>query len=295
VPVQINGQTIREALWGEESYVLLFALLLVDYLIVTLDTSVRWGSLARSITISVTVLFAIHTSGGSRALLRFAQFGVVIALIGSVALTGWDNHRLAAVSYLVVTVLLVITPVVILKKVLPKDEVDIETIFAAIDVYILLGLVFATLFIGLAKLMTSPPFLAQPGHHSTADYVYLSFVTLTTVGFGDLTPLSKLARSIVVLEALIGQIFLVVLVARLVSAYNSQATQKILTRTTSTSPRRRRRRNQATATDDEVGLDPEAVEAGTGPDEPGESGPAKETADARTSADEDRSGPSQPQ
>ena len=52
--------------------------------------------------------------------------------------------------------------------------------------------------------------------------MYLSYVTLTTVGFGDLTPYTNLARSVVVLEALIGQIFLVTLVARLVALYSSE-------------------------------------------------------------------------
>jgi hypothetical protein len=303
VPVQINGRTIREALWGEESYGLLLILLLIDYLVVTLDISTRFGPLVRAVTVSLTVLFAIHTSGGSRRLVRFAQFGVIIGLVGTVALIGWNNYRLAAAAYFVITILLVITPVVILERVLTKDQVDTETIFAAVDIYILLGLVFATLYIGMAKLMTNPPFLAQHGPHTSADYVYLSFVTLTTVGFGDLTPLSKVARSIVVLEALIGQIFLVVLVARLVSAYTSKPqTQKFLTRTPSATRRGRRRRNGGTTTADDTAenmADDDSDELGdddsTAPAAHDETDPGEDAANAGSSTDEDHSGPSLPQ
>ena len=62
-------------------------------------------------------------------------------------------------------------------------------------------------------------FFAQPGQHGPADFAYFSYITMATVGYGDLTPATGLPRTNAVLEALIGQIFLVVLVARLVGMY----------------------------------------------------------------------------
>jgi len=223
MPVVINERTLWETIWGRDSYGLLFVLLLVDYVILTLVDSPRWGGLLRGFPLSVTVLFAVHTSASSRRMVRLAQLAVVLSLAGGLTQAIVGGKQEGAASYLFLTLLLMITPVVILRRVLPKQGVDIETLFAVIDVYIILGLIFATLFIGIAHVEpASKPFLAQSGYHPPSNYVYLSYVTLTTVGFGDLTPYSNLARSVVVLEALIGQIFLVTLVARLVALYSAE-------------------------------------------------------------------------
>jgi hypothetical protein len=67
--------------------------------------------------------------------------------------------------------------------------------------------------------VSSQPFLAQGPNDEPSTYVYLSFITLATVGYGDYTPLGDLPRALCVLEAIMGQIFLVTTVARLVSLY----------------------------------------------------------------------------
>ena len=67
------------------------------------------------------------------------------------------------------------------------------------------------------------PFFVQPGGHQQSEYVYYSFVTLTTLGFGDLSPTVGLPQALTALEALLGQIFLVTLVARLVTLWVRQA------------------------------------------------------------------------
>ena len=66
------------------------------------------------------------------------------------------------------------------------------------------------------------PFFAQPGPHPQSEYLYFSFVALTTLGFGDLSPAVGLPQALTVLEALIGNVFLVTLVARLVTLWVRQ-------------------------------------------------------------------------
>ena len=82
----------------------------------------------------------------------------------------------------------------------------------------LIGLVFANADYGV-QLVSGNSFFAQSGHHGPADFAYFSYITMATVGYGDLTPATGLPRTNAVLEALMGQIFLVVLVARLVGMY----------------------------------------------------------------------------
>ena len=102
--------------------------------------------------------------------------------------------------------------------------VDRERLAAALGFYLLLGLIFAFLFTVITELRPGsfhfatarpPEFAARP----LADMVYFSFVTLATLGYGDIVPLSSSAKGLAILEAILGQIYLVVLVARLVSLY----------------------------------------------------------------------------
>ena len=256
MPIAINGRTLREAVWAKDSYGLLFIFLLVDYLVLMVVNSPRWGGLARSLPVAVTVLFAMHTSDARRHVLRAAQVAVVIAFLAGVAQAiAGDVKTAAGVSFLLVGLMLLVTPVAILRRILPKETVEVETLFAAVDVYVIIGLIFSVLFIALAYLFPSPPFLAQPGSHPPSNYVYLSFVTLTTVGFGDLTPFTNTARSVVVLEALIGQIFLVTLVARLVSLYSAEHRTSFISRQAPQGPPRPRLRRRAGSREADPGPD----------------------------------------
>jgi hypothetical protein len=82
--------------------------------------------------------------------------------------------------------------------------------------YALLAFVMAAVYFGVDQL-TASDFLS--GVTSQGDYTYFSFVVMTTVGFGDITPVSDLAKRLVVIEAFVGQVFIVTFVARLVSLW----------------------------------------------------------------------------
>jgi len=110
------------------------------------------------------------------------------------------------------------------KKAFSPGPVDRERLGAALGLYMLLGLIFALLYTVIAELRPGSihfavarpaEFVARP----LADMVYYSFVTLATLGYGDIVPLSPSARGLAILEAVVGQIYLVVVVARLVSLY----------------------------------------------------------------------------
>jgi hypothetical protein len=108
--------------------------------------------------------------------------------------------------------LAVAVPVLIARDVAHHARITLQTVAAGLCVYLLLGLAFGFLH-GLVDLAVVDAYSQPLGED---DAVYLSFVTLTTVGFGDVTPAVGLARAVTVLEAVIGQIYLVSIVALLV-------------------------------------------------------------------------------
>jgi voltage-gated potassium channel len=229
--IEIRDRTLREITTGQDSYILLFLLLIIDYLSLSLVDSQRWGGLIHVVPITISVLVGLHTSGAHRRTQHFAAVVLAFALITAIAQVINDDHQVGSIAFFLVALLLAMTGLAILGRILRHRHVSIETMFGAVCVYILIGLFFSSLFLGIALTSAAHnlgPFLAQPGPHNSSDYVYLSFVTLTTVGFGDLTPYTDLARSVVVLEALIGQIFLVTLVARLVTLFGLEKPQLMI-------------------------------------------------------------------
>jgi uncharacterized membrane protein len=112
--------------------------------------------------------------------------------------------------------------VIILSFVLKQAQVTLNVIYAAIVVYLSLAMMWGMIFILVELLQPGSITLGQTGEGSF-HFFYYSFVTITTLGYGDITPKSEIARSLALLEAVIGQIYLVVLVARLVGIHIAQS------------------------------------------------------------------------
>ena len=115
---------------------------------------------------------------------------------------------------------LLMTAVVVVRRILAKPTVTIQSIYGALSAYLIIGLMFAASYAAIEQLGGSD-FFANDEPANTQTFQYFSFTTLTTLGYGDFTAAESGARSIAVLEALTGQIFLATLVARLVAAYRT--------------------------------------------------------------------------
>lgn len=103
----------------------------------------------------------------------------------------------------------------VVRRILAHDHVGLPTITGAIAAYFLIGLVFAWIYLATYGFFTPP--ILDP--EETGVPAYYSFVVLTTLGFGDVSPVHEFVRRLTAFEAVIGQIFLATLVARLVSMY----------------------------------------------------------------------------
>jgi hypothetical protein len=147
-----------------------------------------------------------------------AWLGVAVVGVGVSIFIALTIEAKVAGAYLALTglVLTLGTIGAIARRILRHVEISLLTVLGAVCIYVLLGLSFAFLFEVLGTLGSQPFFASQEGG-TRSDYVYFSFITMATVGYGDLTPQSGVARALAVTEGLFGQIYLVTAVAALVS------------------------------------------------------------------------------
>jgi hypothetical protein len=120
------------------------------------------------------------------------------------------------------TLLLLMTVIMVVRRVLAKPTVTIQSIYGALSAYLIVGLMFASGYAAIQHLGESA-FFANGQPANTQTFQYFSFTTLTTLGYGDFTAALNGGRAVAVLEALTGQVFLATLVARLVAAYRTPA------------------------------------------------------------------------
>jgi len=119
----------------------------------------------------------------------------------------------------------------ILSVLMPQKKADIETIYGTISVYILIGLCWTNIynivdFFHPGSFAFSNPIIDRPFDWS--DYLYYSFVTLTTLGYGDIVPVAPQARSCAILESIFGVIFIAVMVSKTIGLYVSGITKTIV-------------------------------------------------------------------
>jgi voltage-gated potassium channel Kch len=199
----------------QERYGLILALMLVGYVLDGLDT----GALVRLINAFVwsALLFVALWAPGIPTRLRLigAIFTVALLSVGLI-LAFSDNETARIVLFLLLATVQALAMVAIVVRVAHHERVGPQTVMGAIAGYVLLGLSLGALYQGL-DLATATPLFNNIDNEG--DYVYFSLITLTTVGYGDITPAAEIAKRLVSVEALVGQMFLVTLVARLVTLW----------------------------------------------------------------------------
>jgi hypothetical protein len=183
-----------------------------------------WARLVTILLQGLTLLMALVASRVHPWILRLATFAVCISVVGSAtALIGFGE--LGPTGARLLTALMVaLAPISIARGVIVdvrEHGVTLHTMFGVLCIYLLLGILFAFTY-GIVGVLSSDPFFAQHATESTKNFLYFSFVTITTVGYGDLTAGTYLGRSLAIAEALVGQIYLVTVVAAIVGGLGSR-------------------------------------------------------------------------
>ena len=135
-----------------------------------------------------------------------------------------ESEPIIVASQLLAAAFFAVTAVGLARRAMAPGRVGMARILASLCAYLMIGLVWAEVYAAMAVL--SPGSFNAPREWSTMEggellstAVYFSYVTLTTLGYGDVTPASEAARSLAVTEAVVGQLYLTVMVARLVGLY----------------------------------------------------------------------------
>jgi hypothetical protein len=202
-----------------DSYASLLLLLLANFFLLELVDDVRWGALGSTLLSAAALVIAISDPATGHRLTRrhWILVGACVALAPIVFIV--NSVSLVGLTYLLPVALLVTATLpVTISRVLHHKRVTVETVLGALCAYVLIGLLFAFLFLAVDDYRDAP-FFAQPGEHTQGEFLYFSFVALTTLGFGDLSPSVGLPQALTVVEALVGSVFLVTLVARLVTLW----------------------------------------------------------------------------
>ena len=169
------------------------------------------------------LLVAVLTSRAPAATRRLAGAGVaIVVLVGGVTAAFVGPHP--ALTFAGTTILLAVTAGVILAglvRLVIERGVVLQAVFGALAVYMLVGLMFAFL-IGALATGESTPYFASGTDATQNARVYFSFTALTTTGFGDYTAATRAGRALAVLEMLVGQLYLVTVIATLVGNLRHQ-------------------------------------------------------------------------
>lgn len=188
-------------------------------LVMALTMALPEGDVQGSVTTIVAGLALIAAVWASRVSGRFFRLitvVVAVTVIGSVVWLLLGENAPTTGDSIVALLLVTGIPIAILAGIRDERTVNVQTVFAAVSLYLLLGLFFAFLISAVGH-ASSAPYFAQGTDGTLSERVYFSFVTLATLGYGDYTPAGNLGHALAVLEALIGQLYLVTVVAVVVT------------------------------------------------------------------------------
>lgn len=206
-----------------------FFVLLAGLLVTLLLAPITYDQLpgVAGLLSTVTLLVAVSSMSASKRVLSIVWLLVGTKIALDVIRFVHPSPEVSITEAVVLFAFFVLVAASIFRRVLEGDEVDMNRIAGAISVYMLIGLIWSSLYFflaildsqafdGLTKTSTSD---ARHLEVAFLDFLYYSYVTLSTLGYGDITPMSHTARALAYLESICGVMYVAVLVSALVGSY----------------------------------------------------------------------------
>jgi hypothetical protein len=201
-----------------DAFGLVLGLVLVTFVLTSLIANTGWGSVLIMASTGATSIVALTSSEAPVRFVHAAIYLSALSLLLAIVGAGSGADVWLDLGAVVQVTLLAIAMVSVLIRVVTAIEVNARVILGAISVYTVLGLLFGFTYEAIARVQNTPFFEGAPHVHH-GDFLFYSYTTLTTTGYGNLVASGQPGEMISTFEMLIGQIFLVTLVAGLVSLW----------------------------------------------------------------------------
>ena len=229
---QAKKHLSMKTLWREERYSILLASVFIYNLLSVILPDKTWAHFLLDAIFFILVLSVIFEVARVRSLFSFLGVLGLLAILGHGLSRLWGGTLLSRTILPVSSIMFFAAAIIhVSKKVLGAKIVTHDTIRGAIIIYLLIGALFTSVYV-LVEVVSPGSFLmtnsagiptASSREGISKFFGYFSMVTLTTLGYGDIIPIKELSRTTAWIEAFTGQIYLAVIIARLVGAYIAQS------------------------------------------------------------------------
>jgi len=212
-------------------YSLLLATILFMMVFQALFANHAFARAFAGISLTLILLVALYSFRTRRIFIVMGALLVAASLVSRAILEFHPYYALQIVAPSLAAIFLLFTVVTLVSRLFSVSQVTLDTISAAICAYLLMGIAWGFIFMvietvvpgsftsGLLRRVPGAP----PSNDEAHNFVYYSFVCLTTTGYGDIAPVSGPARVMSILESIFGQLYLAILIARLVSLEVAQS------------------------------------------------------------------------
>ena len=212
----------RERILFNTNVVLLLALVLIIFVVPAVANIRTQGYYLIRVLLSVIVVSGLFAAEFSKTAFRtLATIGSLVILVAIADMLFPPVEILSVISFSLNTLFFIVVTIALVAQVAVARVVYSSTLLCAINSYLLIGLSLSMLFLILDLLVPASFAKVEAAEGGLSTFLYFGFVTLTTLGYGDITPTNALARSLASFTALFGQLYLVIIMALIIGKFLS--------------------------------------------------------------------------
>lgn len=213
----IRSGVERNVILLNTNIVLLLALIMIIFIMPTIPNK---DNFLNSILLGTILISGLFAADFSKAAFRIlVSIGIVVIIVTILNMIFQEIRDLKILTFLLNTLFFILVTIALVSQVAGARKVYSSTLLCAINSYLLIGLTLSILAMTLD--LFNPGSFAQinPMEEGFSSFIYYGFVTLSTLGYGDITPNTEAARSLSIFTALFGQLYLVMIMALIIGKF----------------------------------------------------------------------------